>query len=228
MDVVELDYRKKLYEHVQGRGGSACGQDQFVVRALGAKTEGYFVEAGAVDGRVYSNTLLFEQVYGWQGICVEPHDLSFKLLQENRRCFCANDCLGDGSVIVYEPAMVPFVGQSKVETRSTPLVEILRRYDAPTTIDYLSLDVEGHEYTALKDFPFNEYKFLTVTIEILGLVNGHPMGHSGRGYPSLPEETFETDVHKLLVNNGYILSERVQDDNFYVHESIVLPSKSPL
>jgi hypothetical protein len=36
-----------------------------------SKTGGFFVEAGAYDGVIVSNTLLMEAMYGWTGECHE-------------------------------------------------------------------------------------------------------------------------------------------------------------
>ena len=51
-------------------------------------------------------------------------------------------------------------------TRATVTLEaILDQHHAPRVIDYLSLDVEGHEWEVLGSFPFGKYTFRAVTIE---------------------------------------------------------------
>ena len=37
------------------------------------QNEGFFIEAGAYDGEVYSNSLYFEIKRGWKGLLVEPN-----------------------------------------------------------------------------------------------------------------------------------------------------------
>src|SRR5690606_3898959 len=44
---------------------------------------GYFAEVGALDGLRLSNCYSFE-LAGWQGVCVEPHEMYFRLVQKNR------------------------------------------------------------------------------------------------------------------------------------------------
>jgi hypothetical protein len=51
---------------------SQIGQDLEVLRKYKNKYNGYFVDIGASDGIIYSNTYLLEKRYGWKGICVEP------------------------------------------------------------------------------------------------------------------------------------------------------------
>ena len=53
----------------------------------------------------------------------------------------------------------------KVKVPTAPLCESLCRHHFPPVIDYLSLDIEGSEWVALKDFPFNEFLILCMTIE---------------------------------------------------------------
>lgn len=55
---------------------------------------GFFVEAGALDGQFISNTLWLEQELGWTGLLVEPNPVSYRaLLRKNRRAWSSNTCL---------------------------------------------------------------------------------------------------------------------------------------
>jgi FkbM family methyltransferase len=47
------------------------------------KTDGFFIECGALDGITYSNCLFFEQ-RGWKGINIEPSAIDYKKLIINR------------------------------------------------------------------------------------------------------------------------------------------------
>ena len=67
-------------------------QDKWIIDLTNAKTDGYFVEAGAADGIRWSNTYVLEKHLNWQGICVEPIDGLYELLIKNRK-ICENICL---------------------------------------------------------------------------------------------------------------------------------------
>ena len=54
---------------------------------------------------------------------------------------------------------------TKIKKTTKTLEYILDKFNAPKIIDYLSLDVEGSELRILKNFPFNKYTFLALTIE---------------------------------------------------------------
>ena len=51
------------------------------------------------------------------------------------------------------------------EGLTTTLASILDYMQAPRTIDYLSLDVEGAEQAVLRQFPFHRYDFRLISIE---------------------------------------------------------------
>ncbi|XP_071526332.1 uncharacterized protein [Panulirus ornatus] len=56
--------------------------------------DGFFVEAGAVDGEFLSNTLLLELRQGWTGLLVEPDgDMYRNLLQRHRKAWSSHSCL---------------------------------------------------------------------------------------------------------------------------------------
>jgi hypothetical protein len=50
-----------------------------------------------------------------------------------------------------------------VTTRS--LLDLLKKYDAPKVIDYLSIDTEGSEFEILNAFDFDAYQFRVITCE---------------------------------------------------------------
>ena len=43
---------------------------------------GFFIEAGAYDGEIHSNTLFFELKQSWKGILIEPNPDAFQLLKK--------------------------------------------------------------------------------------------------------------------------------------------------
>lgn len=63
---------------------SQLSQDLEVLKFYNEKKNGFFIEIGANDGNILSNTYLLEKSYNWKGICVEPIPDKFKLLCENR------------------------------------------------------------------------------------------------------------------------------------------------
>lgn len=59
---------------------------------------------------------------------------------------------------------------NKVDTASTAMhtvsvAKILRDFHSPAVIDYLSLDIEGAEAWVFETFPWDDFVFLTLTVE---------------------------------------------------------------
>ena len=52
-----------------------------------------------------------------------------------------------------------------IEINSTTLLDELDKINAPKLIDFLSLDIEGAEWIALRSFSFDRYKFRCMAIE---------------------------------------------------------------
>ena len=67
--------------------------DKWIVDIYKGKRNGYFVEAGALDGISGSCTYTLEKYFDWKGILVEP-GIPFKNLIKNRRkSVCENLCI---------------------------------------------------------------------------------------------------------------------------------------
>jgi hypothetical protein len=52
---------------------SSFFQVEIVSHLFKDQKEGFFIEAGAYDGEIFSNSLHFELKQGWKGLLVEPN-----------------------------------------------------------------------------------------------------------------------------------------------------------
>lgn len=199
------------------------GQDRWVIdQVFKGKKDGFFVELGAADGFNDSNTFVLEKRFGWNGLCIEPNPTFFNKLTSLAKRDCTLVQLGVDAVsgtaeflmdgqrggLTHddtsnsEAARGTALDKAKedgrmVEIETVTLAEVFDRYNAPSTIDYFSFDVEGAETRILREFPFDRYKFLAMTIE--------------RPTPELNE---------LLFANGYHFVKNSLFDTFYIHESL--------
>ena len=125
---------------------------------------GYFVELGALDGITDSQCFYFEEKLQWDGIAVEPQQQHRDALTKRRKKPCY-DAVGDASRVVQfaecvgnsymsgvvEKRQMHKTGQMKFveyEVQMSPLLDLLDRYEAPVTIHYCGIDIEGS--TSLK------------------------------------------------------------------------------
>jgi len=204
---------------------SQGGQDIYVTRILKEKREGYFVEVGANNGYLMSNTYLLEKNYDWKGICVEATPYRITELINNRpNAICISNAVFSVSnleldfttcpldilnvITDYAEIAVDFLNQSgqiiKVNTRS--LTDILNENNAPENIDYLSVDTNGSEYKVLEGIDFTKYKFGVITIK-----------------NSLVEEK-QNRIKEILTSNGYSVQQTIRmvdniSDDLYVPNS---------
>ena len=82
---------------------SQFGQDEAIMKILNYKKNGIFIEAGAYDGEVHSNTLQLELKYNWTGLLIEPNPDSFQsLLTKHRKCHAINACLSTSNKVKEE------------------------------------------------------------------------------------------------------------------------------
>jgi FkbM family methyltransferase len=197
-------------------------QDLHVLNFYNLKKNGYFIEIGASDGIEISNTYLLEKSYEWTGICVEPIPYRFDDLIKNRtKSFCCNNAVykesnmhvdfdiannGDGisgisdKIDCHKKAVDANKTTIKVETIS--FNDLLKKYNAPYYIDYLSLDTEGSELDILQSVDLNEYIFGLIDVE-------HNFVEPRR-----------RQIYELLTSNGYDYIRQNYVDDCYKHKSI--------
>ena len=202
---------------------SQVGQDKWVDEFFDHKREGYFLDIGAADGITISNTYYLEKELGWNGICVEALKVNFDKLIVNRNCHCAHNAAYNKNQTVYflgdgNDNLGGHISGSNNYTESVEAVrleEILKKYNSPKIIDYISLDIEGNEVEALLGFPFDEYEGILWTIEH----NLHG-GFNGR--------ILKGNILNIMKKHGYkILKENVGTSPFYpmedwyVHEKYI-------
>jgi FkbM family methyltransferase len=166
-----------------------CSQseiDQELIAFILNGTGGYFVEFGACDGIIGSNTYFLEKHQGWNGVLVEPIPEWFSEIERNRSAksfkyavhpingmklaFKEASQRGLSTLSGYEHADRHgdrrVSGEGKTyEVITITLQELLIRANAPKQIDFLSIDTEGSEFEILSKFPFEEYVFKFITVE---------------------------------------------------------------
>lgn len=160
---------------------SQLRQDLIVSTLLHGKRNGYFVDLAANDAIRISNTYALERDFGWKGLCIEPNPIYWSGLAY-RQCQVVAAVVGhnrleqvlfkfgskgpqSGIVGTEFRNKEPIHNREEKRRSTVTLLEIFERYETPHVIDYLSLDVEGAEEYVLESFPFDRYRFNTLTIE---------------------------------------------------------------
>jgi FkbM family methyltransferase len=199
---------------------SQYGQDKWIIQNLFPdKKDGFFIEIGAGDGEIISNTWTLEKEFGWKGICIEPHPENFPMLQVNRTAIVYNKVIMDynGEVEYYQvkdnvASLALFSGvkmpkqyneMQQVKMPCVTLHTALEELNCPTVIDYLSMDTEGSDLAILKKF-FEENKerqVLVISIE-------------------KNDKMYDFRVRELLTPLGFKKVTTVVIDDIYVHDNL--------
>jgi len=187
------------------------------------KKDGFFLEIGADDGIDKSNTKFYEEL-GWRGMCIEPSHKRFKLLEENRRCYCENYAVSDsvgevefldisgwgkglsGIVGKYDLRHKQRINQEVQHPQNrgnetivvkTELLSNLLDKHGIIEIDFCTIDTEGGEFDIIKTIDFNKYNFKIILIE-----NNYK----------------ETNIRDYLADRGYKLVTTLTIDDVFVKE----------
>ena len=179
-------------------------QDLFVLKELKIKRNGFFVEFGATDGVSGSNTFLLEKEFGYKGILAEPNPKQRKNIEKKRNAIIVEECIwaksGENVNLTDDGDLstVDLIKDNKFSftVKTISLTDMLEKYNAPSLIDYLSIDTEGSEFDILSSHDFSKYNFSVITVE--------------HNYTEQREK-----IHKLLSKKGYVRKHKelsMQDD----------------
>ena len=170
-------------------------EDRLKAEFFGGQRDGFFVEVGANDPQRGSQTWAFEQS-GWNGILIEPQpDLADRLRHERRARVVAAACSSPehagGMMRLYlsgphssldsklaAPGAVPY---DAVDVPARTLDNILEEANAPGAIDFVSIDVEGHEVSVLRGFALARWRPRLILIEdhLKSLATHRHLTHAG-------------------------------------------------
>lgn len=192
---------------------SEHGQEFFVLDKVRYKKNGYFVDIGASDGVTSSNTFILEKFYKWNGICVDPNPVFTQSLFNVRDCSTSTLCVYEttGKILPFKfcadeqqffgwnfrAGLVDHVQEineqvdntfTEINVLTISLNDLLKLYNAPRNIDYVSLDTEGSEYEILKSFDFDRYNVSCFTVEF-------------------SNDNERLDIQSLMYKQGYQLEQ---------------------
>jgi FkbM family methyltransferase len=203
---------------IVSKAKSQLGQDVLALAQVGIKNPGFFVEFGATNGLDLSNTYLLEKNFGWKGILCEPAKEWHEELNRNRSSAIDTRCVysATGQRIQFSETSIGELSTistymksdanrlirkkaASYEVETVTLEDLLSTHNAPSYIDFLSIDTEGSEYEILRAFDFSRYSFGLICVE--------------HNFTNNREK-----IRELLTANGYsqVLYEYSAFDDWYV------------
>ena len=199
---------------------SQLGEDLFIYRNFINKErkDGIYIELGACDGILFSNTLFFEKELKFHGILIEPVSKFFSKLLQNRYynlCYnCAISTEKEDTEILVNGAVSGMKKHMKEtfiknwhknslvkKVKTTTLSSILHDHKIKY-VDFLSLDVEGGELDVLQTIDFQATPMYLICIEL----DNH-------------NETKNIECRKLMEKNGFVKKARININEFWVNDN---------
>lgn len=168
---------------------SQCSQDKILNEKIFKNNKnGFYVDIGANHPTRFSNTYFYEKKLNWNGICIEPQEKFYKLLEKERNCilikhgvynkkttleFCTAISGLTGIMETYDPR---HINRIKRESNKNNLEDTIVKLDVDTLenvfdkynikiVDYMSLDTEGSEYEVLQGINYDKVKINVIDLE---------------------------------------------------------------
>jgi len=166
-------------------------EDQILYKKYLDYQDGFFIELGAMNGVIYSNSLFFEKQLGWKGVLIEANNEQYQELIKNRP-----NCHNFNYAISQNIGEVEFIGSGALggmvhtmtdehkygwnlhqtesyKVKSSPISEVIKHLNIER-VDLFSIDVEGGELEVLKTFDWN------IPVYIICIEMAHHFTESGQ------------------------------------------------
>ena len=182
---------------------SSAGEDMILRHLLGSdKMSGFYVDVGAFHPTLFSNTYFF-YLNGWRGINVEarpgskqlfdkvrPRDVNLELgVSRERGSMTYYFIAEDSPMNSFSPDFLRQIKmlehvKSQIPVSTLPLAEVLERHvPAGQSIDFMNVDVEGHDFEVLESNDWARFRPRIIVVEdevldpresqIVLMMNGH-------------------------------------------------------
>lgn len=181
---------------------SEFAEDFWIVSNLKIPTHGFYVDIGCGDPQLNSNTAFLREA-GWHGVGVDGNPNWVHRWNEAKAPFIA-------AVIAERTGAIGFAvnqenpGVSRIDvtgpgTRCRTIENLLCERFTIGKIDFLSIDVEGHEYEILKELDFEKHSPSVIVAEYATLMRDGTEHHDFRVQEMLEAKGYKT-VHQTKAN----------------------------
>jgi FkbM family methyltransferase len=199
-------------------------EDKILNKIFKSKKNGICVEVGGFDGLTGSNTMYFENI-GWSCLIVEPMPEFCKKIKSLRKCtvaqYAASSSDGIADFYIAEGVetlstmehsdvhfsrikSIPGSNLRKITVKTKRLDDILIEHGFDS-IDFITIDVEGHELSVLKGLDFKKIKIKILIIE-----------DNSNG--------FDISVKNMMALNGYRRFKKTGCNDWYTSDRNIYSS----
>ena len=227
-----INFIKKIYySKYTNKSYSISFVDLVINRIFSNLKRGIYVDLGCNHPIKYNNTyLLYKR--GWTGINIDSDETSIKEFNKFRKKDTNINAIVSSknkSVKYYyyhDRSALNTVDVSLVKNRkqkpkkvlikkTTTLNQIINNSPFKNKkINFLSVDIENHEYEALRNFKFHKYKIDIIVVEILN-VKIKRLETQNQNLKNI----IKSKIYKLLKKNNYKLINWINSDFVFVYKN---------
>lgn len=205
---------------------SQWSQDKILAPILEQIKEGFFVESGARDGEIDSNTIFFE-ARGWRGLLVEPGPEYEAIAAKCRKVHTFHGALSPtrSSERLHFQATSDGLGHSESRAgfivQAEPLERLLAAVNPSLkTVDFWSLDIEGAEAMVLEATDFEQIEVGVLLVEM----NKSPENNAR--ISAVMEKSGFVDIGRTSYDGGY-LDHVFANPTYFSRRGLPMPSHVP-
>ena len=229
--------KKIYYEKYTNKSYSISNVDLIINRMFSKIKNGIYVDVGCNHPIKYNNTyLLYKR--GWRGINIDLDKKSideFNLIRNKdyniQALISSEENINKEIYFYHERSAINTVSKDLIDYRNSKnedfqikkqLTSTLNKIieDSPfkdKKINLISIDIEDHEYEALKNFNFNKYKIDCIVSEI------HDYNQKKLEiYNQNIESIINNKLYNMLIENNYKLINWVNSDLIFVRKDFKL------
>lgn len=198
----------------------ASGEDVLIGRYFKNKTNGFYVDVGALHPINGSMTYNLSKM-GWKGInldMMQENLMLFNLFRKKDINVCTAISSSKGEIEAYLFESGSGLNTNSIEwankwkkkldkdfvvrkVKKEKLNNILKRFNVNKAFELLNIDVEGHELEVLKGMNFKLYRPKLITIEI---------------HVDKTKDIFKSNVYKFLSKYKYELISQYRQTSFFI------------
>jgi hypothetical protein len=225
----EMNFLKKIYyERYTKKSYSLSNVDLTVDYLFKNINKGVYIDLGCNHPIKFNNTyLLYKR--GWSGINVDSDFDSIKLFNKFRsNDFNVRNIVSDDESVkklyyYHKRSALNTLSKDLVDSRTSKPSKIIEEKsvtlnkiieDSPyqnSKINLLSVDIENHEFEALKNFNFLKYK-----VDVLVVESTDTSQKKLEMYNQSIDFITKSKVYNLIVKNGYKLINLIHSDLVFV------------
>lgn len=228
MNFIKNFIYKIYYSKYSKTSYSISNVDLIINRIFKDIKKGVYIDVGCNHPIKFNNTYLLYKK-GWEGINIDADISSIKLFNQFRKkdkninCIVSDNEEIKDFYIYHQRSAINTLSKDLVDSRKTKPIKIIKENSSTlnkiienspynkTKINLLSIDIENHEYEALRKFNFKKYKVDVIVIECLNIKI-----KKLEIYNQSLDHILNSNIYKLLLLNDYKLINWVHSDLIFV------------